>query len=253
MRLDGKVIVVTGAAGGIGSACVAVFCAEGASVVAVDVDESLQEAIGRLPVGDRAVALAADISTAEGNLMAVEMAEERFGGLDAFHANAATQVLARAEDTDQSAWDNLMATNLRGAFYGAQAAIPALRRRGGGSILFTASVLGIVGDPDLPVYGATKGGLRALCRSLATAHGPENIRVNTICPGDVETPMVMEYFGYQPDPDVARKSVTDRYPMRRLARPEEIGSAAAFLVSGDAAYISGIDLIVDGGLLARVY
>jgi NAD(P)-dependent dehydrogenase (short-subunit alcohol dehydrogenase family) len=253
-RLAGKAVVVTGAAGGIGAACVATYCREGASVLAVDVDERVEESARELAAAGASVAaLVADISTLEGNRAAVESAERAFGGLDGFHANAAAQVMARAEDTDDAAWERMQSTNLRGPFHAAQAALPAFRRRRGGSLLFTASVLGLVGDPDLPAYGAMKGGLRALCRSLATAHGPENVRVNTICPGDVETPMVSEYFAFQPDPDAARAVVTDRYPLRRFAQPEEVAAAAAFLLSDDAAYISGIDLIVDGGLLARIY
>ena len=249
-RLAGKAIVVTGAAGGIGAACVATYAREGASVLAVDIDEAVESSVD---AGDSVATLVADISTLDGNHAAVQAAERAFGGLDGFHANAATQVMARAEETDDAAWERMQSTNLRGPFHAAQAALPAFRRRGGGALLFTASVLGLVGDPDLPAYGAMKGGLRALCRSLATAHGPENVRVNTVCPGDVETPMVSEYFAFQPDPDAARAVVTDRYPLRRFAQPSDVAAAAAFLLSDDAAYISGIDLIIDGGLLARIY
>ena len=254
MPLRDKVIVVTGAAGGIGTACIQRFCADGASVVAVDIDARLPKMVDALARdGGAVLALSADISTLEGNQEAVAVAEREFGGLYGFHANAATQVMARAEDTSLDGWERMQSTNLRGAFHGVQAALPALRRRGGGSIVFTASILGVVGDADLPAYGAMKGGMRALCRSLATAHGPENIRVNTICPGDVETPMVQEYFDFQPDPDAARKEVTDRYPLRRFAQPSDVAAAASFLFSDDAAYISGTDLIIDGGLLAQVY
>jgi hypothetical protein len=98
-----------------------------------------------------------------------------------------------------------------------------------------------------------KGGLIALCRSLVAAHGPENIRVNTVCPGDVETEMVSEFFAFQPDPAAARRAVTERYPLRRFARPADVAAAVAFLASDDACYIAGIDLVVDGGLLARSY
>ncbi len=254
MRLDGKIILLTGAAGGIGAACATRYAADGACVVCVDVVEAVDDAAAALcAAGGRAIAVRADLATAEGNRAAVTAATEAFGGLDVFHANAARQVVARAEDTSGEAWDAMADTNLRGVFLGAQAALPALRARGGGSIIITASILGIVGDPDLPAYGAMKGGVRALARSLASAHGPENVRVNTICPGDVETPMVQEYFDFQPDPAAARKAITDRYPLRRFARPEDVANVAAFLASDDAAYLSGIDVVVDGGLLAQVY
>jgi NAD(P)-dependent dehydrogenase (short-subunit alcohol dehydrogenase family) len=98
-----------------------------------------------------------------------------------------------------------------------------------------------------------KGGLRSLCRSLATAHGPENIRANTICPGDVETSKVRQYFDKQPDPDAARAEAVEHYPLRRFAKPEDVAGVGAFLLSDDAAYLSGVDIVVDGGLLARLY
>ena len=161
--------------------------------------------------------MCADISTAEGNDRAMSAAVDAFGGLDIFHANAAIQVMGHLEETDEATWDALHAVNLRGVYLGIRRALPELRERGGGSIVITASLLGIVGDPDLPAYGAMKGGLRALCRSLATAHGPEGIRVNTICPGDVETPLLAEFFDFQPDPEAARKEISDRYPLRRFA------------------------------------
>jgi NAD(P)-dependent dehydrogenase (short-subunit alcohol dehydrogenase family) len=252
MRLHGKVIAITGAAGGIGAACVARYVQDGASVVCVDVVDP-RDALPELTNADSVAAVQADISTLEGNELVVRTAVERFGGLDVFHANAARQVLARTEDTSHADWDVMEATNLRGVFYGAKAAIPQLRRRGGGTLIFTASVLGLVGDADLPAYGAMKGGVRALARSLAAAHGPENIRVNTICPGDVETPMVEQYFSHQPDPEAARREITDRYPLRRFAQPADVAAAAAFLASDDAAYITGTDLIVDGGLLGQIY
>jgi len=254
MRLAGKVAVVTGAAGGIGTACARRFAAEGARVVCVDVAEAVEATAAELAAGGAEVAaVRADLSTRAGNDEAVRTAVERFGGLDVFHANAARQRIGRAEATGVEDWEAMEATNLRGVFFGAQAALPALRARGGGAILITASVLGIVGDADLPAYGAMKGGVRALARSLAAAHGPENIRVNTICPGDVDTPMVRDYFAFQPDPEAALRAVTDRYPLRRFAAPEDVAAAAAFLASDDAAYITGTDLIVDGGLLAQVY
>lgn len=254
MRLTGKVVVLTGAAGGIGAACAARYAAEGARVVCVDVSDAVEAVVEELRSDGRdAVAVRADIGTRDGNESAVAAAVDRFGGVDVFHANAAQQVMARAEATSESEWDALERTNLRGVFLGAQAALPALRARGGGSIIFTASVLGLVGDPDLPAYGAMKGGVRSLARSLASAHGPENIRVNTICPGDVDTPMVRHYFEHQDDAEAARRAATDAYPLRRFASPEDVASVAVFLASEDAAYVTGTDILVDGGLLAKVY
>lgn len=143
--------------------------------------------------------------------------------------------------------------NLRGVFLGAKQAIPELRRRGGGAIVITASLLGIVGDPDLAAYGAMKGGLRSLCKSMAVAYGPDQIRVNTICPGDVETPLLKDFFDYQANPEEARKEITDRYPLRRFADPRDVANVAVFLASPVGSYVTGTDIVVDGGLLARIY
>lgn len=255
MSLDGKTAIVTGAGRGIGEASAIRFAEAGASVVCVDIDgETAEQTASTIEgQGGRAVAVHADIASDEGNRRMVETAVERFGGLDALHANAAIQVLGPLESTTPEEWDRLHAVNLRGVFLGAKHAIPALRRRGGGAIVITASLLGIVGDPDLAAYGAMKGGLRSLCRSMATAYGPEGIRVNTICPGDVETPLLKEFFDYQPDPEAARKEITDRYPLRRFAEPRDVANVAVFLASPGGSYVTGTDIVVDGGLLARIY
>jgi NAD(P)-dependent dehydrogenase (short-subunit alcohol dehydrogenase family) len=174
-----------------------------------------------------------------------------FGGLDVLHANAAVQLMGRLEDTTEEQWDRTHATNLKGVFLGVKHALPHFRARGGGSIIMTASLLGYVGNPDLPAYGAMKGGLRSLCRSLATAYGPENIRVNTICPGDVDTPLLQEYFDGHADPEASRREIMDRYPLQRFATPRDIANVALFLASEEASYLTGIDVVVDGGLFAR--
>jgi len=254
-RLDGKVAIVTGAARGVGAASAARLAQDGCAVVCVDRDEAGVRAVAERieAAGGRARALAADVATADGNRAAVACAGDAFGGLDVLHANAAVQRVARLEETGEDDWGQLLRTNLHGVGLGVEHALPALRARGGGSVIITASVLGIVGDPDLPAYGATKGGLRALCRSLAAAYGPENVRVTTICPGDVETPMLEEFFERQPDPSEARRRMLERYPLRRFAAPRDVANVVAFLASDDAAYLTGIDVCVDGGLLAQVY
>lgn len=254
-RLHGKIAVVTGAAGGVGAATARCLSEQGAAVVCVDLEQARAEEIEAeiSAAGGRAVGLAADVSTLEGNRAAVAAAREAFGGLDLFHANAAVQVMGRLEQTSREGWERLFRTNLLGVGLGAEAAIPALRERGGGAIVITASLLGLVGDPELPAYGAMKGGLRALSRSLAAAHGPENIRVNTICPGDVETPMLADFFDHQEDPTGARREIVERYPLRRFADPSDVANVVAFLGSDEANYLTGIDIVVDGGLLAQIY
>lgn len=254
MRLSGKVAAVTGAAGGIGSAVVTRFAEEGAAVACIDRDDRVDTVCKDIQDADgRAIAVVADVSTDEGNQQAVAATVEAFGGLDTFHANAAVQFMGHLEQTPPEEWERLFRTNLYGAAAGLGAALPELRKRGGGSLIITASLLGVVGDPDLPAYGAMKGGLRALCRSLATTHGPENIRVNTICPGDVDTPLLGEFFAYQDDPETARREITDRYPLRRFATPRDVANLALFIASDESSYITGTDFVIDGGLLARIY
>ncbi|MDQ3734064.1 MAG: glucose 1-dehydrogenase [Actinomycetota bacterium] len=255
MRLVGKSAIVTGAGRGIGEAVALRFAEEGASVACVDIDgDAAASTAGAIQAAaGTAIAVAADVSTDDANRRMIDDTVASFGGLDVVHLNAAVQFLARLEDTPEAEWDRMHATNLRGVYLGIRAAIPHLQQRGGGAILITASVLGIVGDPDLPAYGAMKGGLRALARAVATSHGPENIRCNTICPGDVDTPMGAEFFDHQADPVAARTEITDRYPLRRFAVPRDIANVAAFLASDEANYLTGIDVVVDGGLLARVY
>lgn len=255
MKLSGKIAVITGAARGVGAAVSRRMAQEGARVLAVDVLKDQVEAhVAELRAsGLEATAIAADISTQEGNQEAIGRAMDLYGGLDIFHANAAVIYFADSVATTERIWDQTHAVNLRGAFLGCRAAIPELIKRGGGSLIFTASVLGVVGDAELLAYGAGKGGLRAMCRSLSVAHGPQNIRCNTICPGDIQTTMLMEFLAKDPDPVAALEKLRTAYPLRRLATPDDVANVAIFLASDDAKYITGTDIIVDGGLLAKCY
>ena len=255
MVLAGKVAVVTGAARGIGSATADKLTREGAAVLCVDIDgDGADRKASELSAkGRRAAALCVDLAQADAHQRIVEEAELRWGGLDILHANAALQVMGSLQDTTDADWQRLFEVNLRGVAWGIEAALPAMARRGGGSVIITSSLLGIVGDPDMPAYGAMKGGVRALCRSLATSCGPTGIRVNTVCPGDVNTPLLQEFFAFQPDPETARQRIVERYPLGRFAEPEDVANVVAFLASDEAAYLTGIDIVVDGGLLARIY
>jgi NAD(P)-dependent dehydrogenase (short-subunit alcohol dehydrogenase family) len=255
MRLEGKVAIVTGAGRGIGAAAAARFGEEGAAVVCADIAEDGARATAAAieEAGGRALAVRADVTRLEENRRIVAAAVEAFGRLDVLFANAAVQFMGPIDGTPIAEWDSLYRTNLLGVGLGVEAALPALRDAGGGSIVLMASLLGIVGDAGAPAYGAMKGGIRALCRSLAVAHGPEGIRVNTICPGDVQTAMLDEAWDYYPDPEAARARILASYPLGRFATPLDVANVALFLASDDSAFLNGIDIVVDGGRLASIY
>ena len=255
MKLKGQSLLVTGAARGVGEAVAYQAAKEGARVTAVDVESAGLDALAKKAelAGFEVQPVIADISTAEGNARAVACAEARFGALNSFVANAAVIRFADPLTTTEDDWDAIHRVNLKGVHLGIQAAIPSLRRSGGGSLILIASVLSVVGDPLLAAYGAAKGGLRALSRSVAVAYGSENIRCNTICPGDVETDMMRRQFELEKDPRAARKRTLAHYPLQRFASCQDVANAVIFLASDQANYITGTDVVVDGGLLAKCY
>ena len=175
MRLKDKVAIVTGGARGVGEAVVWRMAQEGARVVAIDVlEQSLEGVVAAVrAAGHEATALVADVSNRLANERAIALATSVYGGLDIFHANAAVIHTKDILCTTEAMWDEIQSVNLKGVYLGCQAAIPALIKRGGGSLILTASVLSLVGDAELSAYGAAKGGIRALCRSLAVAYGPK--------------------------------------------------------------------------------
>lgn len=255
MRLLGKVALITGAGSGIGRATAILFAREGASVVAVDwiAQTAAQTVQSILDRGGRAIAVEADVSIDEDAARMVETAVSTYGSLDVLFNNAGIQVFGTLPATSESDWQKVMDVNLKGVYLGCKYAIPHMISQGGGSIVNTASVLGLVGDPDLPAYCATKGGILAMTRSMAQAHGRQGIRVNSICPGDVETPLVVEYFQQQPDPELFRQQVGEECALGRIAQPEEIATVALFLGSDDSSFVTGSQIVVDGGLITKCY
>jgi NAD(P)-dependent dehydrogenase (short-subunit alcohol dehydrogenase family) len=255
MGLAGKVVIVTGAAGGIGRAVAREMATQGARVVLCDVSAGpLSSVVSELAATGLLVsAFAADITTREGNETLVDDTLRKFGRVDVFHANAGIAPFEDLLQTSEASIARTIDVNLKGAIHGCAAVLPSMVSQGSGVILLTASVAAFVGDPTVPVYSATKGGLTALCKSVAVRHGPDGIRCNTICPGDVRTPMLEAYLQREADPEAARQAMIERYPMRRLAEPEDIARLAAFLASDAAGWITGTDVVIDGGLTARCY
>jgi NAD(P)-dependent dehydrogenase (short-subunit alcohol dehydrogenase family) len=255
MRLAGKVALITGSGSGIGRATALRFAQEGARVVVVDWNPTAgRETVDMiLSAGGNAVFMEADVSQAEQAGRMIETAITTYGRLDVLFNNAAIQVFGTIPETPETDWYRVMDINLKGVYLGCKYAIPYMINQGGGSIINMSSILGLVGDPAMPAYGAAKGGILAMTRAMAQAHGRQNIRVNSICPGDVETPLVKEYFEQQPDPEAAREQVACEYALGRIAQPEEIANVALFLASDESSFVTGTYIVVDGGLTSKCY
>ena len=249
MRLNAKVALITGAGGGIGGEASKLFAAEGASVVAVDIDA---EAAERMTAeirngGGAAIAVHADVSSAADAERMIATAEESYGKLDVLFNNAGIMHPddGGAVDTDEEIWDLTMAINAKGVYLGCRYGIPALRRAGGGSIINTASFVAHLGAATPQIaYTASKGAVLALTRELAVVHARESIRVNALCPGPLRTEMLMKFL----DTDEKKQRRLVHVPMGRLAEAGEVARAALFLASDESAYVNGTTFMVDGGI-----
>ena len=254
MRLDGKVALVTAAGSGMGRASAVRFAVEGAHVVVSDLDiEAAAGTVTRIEsAGGKAEAVAFDVRDRDAMAAAVEAVGARHGRIDVLFNHAGVPGAAGI-DIDEEAWRFATDVNLKGAFDLTALALPWLRCSTAASVLFTASVSGIVGSPLSPLYSMTKGGIVLLMKSLALKLGPEGIRVNAICPGPIDTPMLPQFFGREHGDGVEDlvSAFMTSVPLGRPGRPEEIAAAAAFLASDDASFVTGVALPVDGGYLAK--
>ena len=254
-RFSGKVVVVTGAGGGIGRATAARLATEGASLVLVDrVKQALDETRA---VAERArvpmLAVEADVTQWSDVQRYVAAASERFGGIDAFFNNAGILgAVSPLVDYPEAEFDRVMAVNVKGVWLGMKAVAPAMAARGGGAIVNTASIAGLRGSPNLIAYTASKHAVIGLTRSGAIELVRRGIRVNAICPAPIETPMARELEqGFARDnPGRAHERFAASIPMRRFGEPDEVAALVVFLLSADAAYINGGIYTVDGGSMA---
>jgi 3-oxoacyl-[acyl-carrier protein] reductase len=249
MRLENKVAIVTGAASGFGEAIARRFAEEGAAVVVSDINDNagrpVTDAINA--AGGTAQYIHADVTDADDVAGMVAAAEEAYGGLDILVNNAGTpQRNQPMLDVPEDQYDRIFAVNVKSIYLAARHGIPALRRRGGGVVLNTASTAGLSPRPGLAWYNASKGAVITLTKSMAVELAPEKIRVNALCPVAAETPMLDEFLGGTRDPEVYAKFVST-VPLGRLAVPQDIANAALFLASDEAAFLTGVCLEVDGG------
>lgn len=251
--MTGKVIVVTGGAGGIGQATARMAYAQGASVIICDLDASAVENIAQ-SLGERAVGIPVDVTQREDNERMVATALEKFGRLDGIFLNAGTEgEVGPFESRSDAAWETVFAVNVHGVRMGAEAAIPALRRSGGGSIVMTSSVAGVRGAAGLSPYVSSKHAVVGMMRCLAAELGPEGIRVNTVNPGPVDNRM-MRSIEEQANPgngEEVKQAFTTRIPMGRYVVNEECAAMALFLLSNNASGSNGNTYFVDGGYCAQ--
>jgi NAD(P)-dependent dehydrogenase (short-subunit alcohol dehydrogenase family) len=247
-RLDGKVCVITGAGGGMGREAALLFSAEGASVCVADVDgEAAEETAAECRDG---LAVRVDVADDQSVRDLYATTAERFGGVDVLYNNAG---ISPPDDdsilvTEPDAWDRVHAVNAKGVYLCCRHGIPYLLERGGGSVINVASFVALVGAATSQIaYTASKGAVLSLSRELAVQFARQGVRVNALCPGPVETPLLLRIFGDDPAAFERRRI---HLPMGRLAKPQEIVNAALFLASDESSYVTGSTFLVDGGLTA---
>jgi NAD(P)-dependent dehydrogenase (short-subunit alcohol dehydrogenase family) len=249
MRFSGKVAIVTGGASGIGKATVELMAREGGKVLLADVSSrGEQVAASMVSQGLQVAFQQIDVSQEEQVAAMVTAALERWGRLDIMIANAGIGGRGTADETSVSDWERVVGVNLTGVFLCAKYAVPAMRAVGGGAIVCTASVMGLVGTPGALPYTSTKGAVINMTRSMALDHAKDRIRVNTVCPGHLEDPTSV---GGAAARATDSRDLLSRYPMGRLGLPEDVAKAIAFLASDDATFITGTSLVVDGGYTAQ--
>jgi NAD(P)-dependent dehydrogenase (short-subunit alcohol dehydrogenase family) len=256
MRCAGKTGVVTGTSRGLGKEILLALCAEGANVVGMARDaEAGSQAADEASAGvGKAVFVQGDVRKEQDIVGAIVRCDEEFGGFDFIVNNAGILGEGRLHETSNEEWDDLVATHLTGAFWGCKHAIEAMRRNGtGGSIVNLGSILSFTGDGYLAAYTAMKSGVLGLTKAIAIDYALDGIRCNCICPGDMETPMIQQYFDGTEDPVAARAEMEAAYPGKRIAHPREVATAAVYLVSDDSSFVNGTPILVDGGLTAKTY
>jgi NAD(P)-dependent dehydrogenase (short-subunit alcohol dehydrogenase family) len=254
MNFNGKVAVITGAAAGIGRATAIVFAEHGASVALLDCNAPGVEETAALvrQKGCQALSLRADVGVEQEVADAFRQIEAKFNQVDILINNAGVELYRDFLDFKSAEWDRQLAVNLNSVYYCSKQAIPLMIRRREGSIVNTSSVQALATTGQVSPYAAAKGGILSLTRDMAREFGKHNIRVNSICPGCIHTPMMDRTLDTMPDAESVVKRMAQAIPLQRLGKAEDIAKVALFLASPYAGYVSGASLVVDGGLLSKL-
>jgi NAD(P)-dependent dehydrogenase (short-subunit alcohol dehydrogenase family) len=251
-ELDGKVAVITGAAMGIGRSCAAAFLKAGASVVIADIDVAAGEATRTELAGGGPVAFVrCDVRSMADVTGAVRTAVESFGGLDIIVNNAARAIGGVVDEIDEDNWNEVLSTNLTSVWRGMKAAIPEMKKRGGGSVVNMSSVQSLTGFHGWAAYAAAKGGINSLTQQTAVDLAPHKIRVNAVAPGTIMTPLNEKVFREHPDPEALIRTWNAAHPLGRFGQPEEVAEAVLFLAGPRSSFMTGTIVRVDGGLVVR--
>jgi NAD(P)-dependent dehydrogenase (short-subunit alcohol dehydrogenase family) len=253
MRLNNKTALITGAGAGIGRGIALRFAREGARVGVLDLaQEACDQTVAQIrAAGGAALALPADVSRAADVEAAVAALAQAFGPPGVLVHNAGVMPAGTVEQTSEADWERVFAVNCKGAFLASRAVIPHMRALGGGAIIFTASVTGMLGLPGIAAYSATKGALIALARAMSTDHAGEGIRVNSVSPGTIDSPMLHHFLAAQRRPAELRAEFDAMHPIGRVGTIDEVASVMVFLASDEASFVTGANYTVDGGLSVK--
>ncbi len=248
-RVDGKVAVVTGGAGGIGAAAARLLAREGAAVVIGDllVEQGRDTEAQIADAGGQALFVPMDVTSEDDWRRAIQAAVSAYGKLDVLVNNAGVSGRNTVEETSVELWDRVMAVNAKGVFLGTKLAIPEMRKAGGGSIINVSSIWGLVGSDSSTAYHSAKGAVRIFTKAAAVQYAKEGIRVNSVHPGFVDSPMTIEYHAL---PSV-RETRVGATPLGRMGTPEDIAAGILYLASNESSFVTGSELVIDGGMTAR--